>query len=110
MFMRVAFVSSALILLSVNSAFGLSLEEGKKNGIIGETASGYLEAVEGEADEEAEKLVEDVNSKRRKAYQKIAEKHGSPIEAVEQIGGREAIDHAPPGTYVKTPAKSWRRK
>lgn len=96
------------ILLTATSASALTLSEGKKRGLVGETASGYLAPVV--SGTEAKQLVQEINAKRKQAYQQIAQKNGSALEAVEQIGGKEAIEKAEPGTFVQLPSGEWRKK
>lgn len=93
---------------TLHPASALSLEEGKKKGLVGETASGYLAPVTDSP--EVTQLTGDVNAKRKQAYRKIAEKHGSPLEVVEQIGGKEAIENSPSGTLVKSATGKWQKK
>jgi uncharacterized protein len=100
---------AAAFLLSAGPAFGLSLEEAKKDGLVGETPSGYLEPVQ-QRDGDVGKLVQEINSKRRDAYRRIAERNGTELSAVEQIGGKEAIEKAARGVYVKLPSGEWKRK
>jgi uncharacterized protein YdbL (DUF1318 family) len=51
------------------------LREAKGSGTIGETAGGYVEAVEGKSlDEKLKKAVDEENADRRELYKIIAEK------------------------------------
>lgn len=88
--------------------FALSLEDAKQRGLVGETPSGYLEAIAPSA--EAQQLVNEINQKRTEAYKAIAAKNGAAIAAVAQIAGKEAIENAPTGTFVKVPGGGWTRK
>ncbi len=101
-------VALALTFLTSSSAFALSLEDAKQRGLVGETPSGYLEAVAPSA--EAQQLVNEINQKRTEAYKAIAAKNGAGVDAVAQIAGKEAIEKAPSGTYVKLPGGNWTRK
>ena len=97
-----------VLLLSVAPAFALSLEEAKQRGLVGETPSGYLEAVAPSS--EAQQLVSEINAKRTAAYKAIAAKNGAGVEAVAQIAGKEAIEKAAAGTFIKLPGGGWTRK
>ena len=89
-------------------AHALSLEEGKKSGAVGEKRSGYLAVVHESAD--AQKLVTEVNARRRAAYVAIAEKNNSDLTTVEQLGAKEAIQNSPAGTYVEAGDGKWVQK
>lgn len=97
------------LLLSANPAFALSLEEAKASGKVGETPSGYLEAVEGSPSADVLAVVADINAKRKAEYQKIAGKNGASITVTEQLAGKKAIENTPSGRYVKVQGK-WVKK
>lgn len=101
-------VQCLVLFLAASPAWALSLEEAKQRGLVGETPSGYLEAVAPSS--EAQQLVVEINAKRTEAYKAIAAKNGAGVEAVAQIAGKEAIEKAPAGTFVKLPGGSWTRK
>ncbi len=105
-----AAVAVALLLAPSLPAWALSLAEAKAKGWVGERADGYLGLVDPNAPAAAKALVEEVNAKRRKAYEAIAEKNGVPVEAVAAIAGEKAIAKTPPGQYVMGPDGKWRRK
>ena len=90
------------------SAFGLSLEEAKTKGLVGEKASGYLGVVN-PGSPEAQALAADVNEKRRQAYQDIAARNKTPLQAVEALAGEKAIQNTKPGHFVEAPG-GWTRK
>jgi len=102
-------VSFALILL-VQTAYGLSLQEAKQQGLVGETARGYLEAVQASASKDVKGLISDVNSKRKAKYQQIAKKNGTALQAVETLAGKKAIDKTQAGGYVKRNSSKWEKK
>lgn len=60
------------------TAFAISLGEARKNGWVKELPTGYLEVV----DTKAQGLVDKVNQKRKKVYQKLAEENKTSIEKV----------------------------
>jgi uncharacterized protein YdbL (DUF1318 family) len=91
-----------------SSAFALSLDEAKANGLVGEKANGYLGAVNS-ANAEAQALIEDVNQKRRQAYEDIAKRNGTNIQAVQTLAGEKAIQNTKPGNFVEGPG-GWMKK
>jgi uncharacterized protein YdbL (DUF1318 family) len=88
--------------------FALSLEEAKTRGLIGEKANGYLGVVNS-ASPEAQSLTNEVNQKRRQAYQDIAARNRTPLDTVETLAGEKAIQNTKPGNFVEGPA-GWTRK
>jgi hypothetical protein len=99
----------ALPLLGLLSlpASALNLGQAKAQGLVGETTSGYLAAVK--PGPEVNDLVNDINAKRRAAYQNIARKNGQPLATVEKLAGEKAINSTPSGQYVNV-GGSWRKK
>jgi uncharacterized protein YdbL (DUF1318 family) len=97
----------ALLLISA-PAFALDLGQAKSQGLVGETASGYLGVVSGGGD--VQQLVNSVNAQRRAEYQSIAQRNGTSLQAVEALAGKKAIERTPPGQYVQLPSGQWVRK
>lgn len=104
---------AAMLLLAAaalpSSAFALELGEAKQRGLLGETPSGYLEAVKPPT-AEVQALMSEINAKRRAEYQRIAKENNTPLSAVEKLAAEKAIEKTPAGQYVKTPGGSWVRK
>ena len=104
-----AIVSTVLVLGgSAGMLWALSLEEAKLQGLVGEQTSGYLGVVKPEH-EAAQALVKEVNSKRRQAYEEIARRNGTPLQAVESLAGEKAIQNTKPGFVVEGPG-GWIKK
>jgi uncharacterized protein YdbL (DUF1318 family) len=89
---------SVLLLAVVLPASALDLAEAKSLGLVGETASGYIAAVQPSADVDA--LVQDINQRRKEQYMKIAERNGITLEAVEVRAGQKALQKTPAGEFV----------
>ncbi|MCF6435867.1 MULTISPECIES: YdbL family protein [Pseudoalteromonas] len=89
------------------SAWALSLDSAKNQGLVGETASGYLAAVSSNAQVQA--LIDDVNAKRKAKYQQLAKKNGISLSQVEALAGKKAIEKTAKGHYVKVNG-SWVKK
>jgi len=99
---------SLVLLLSVQNALAIDLQSAKKQGLVGETASGYLSAVK-PASADVKALMSDINAKRKHQYTSIAKRNGTSLSAIEQLAGKKAIEKSRPGSYVK-PAGSWLKK
>ena len=67
-------------------ASALDLAQAKSQGMVQETASGYLKVVK--QTEEVKNLVSKINAGRKAEYQKIAKKRGTSLTAVEQLAGQ----------------------
>lgn len=87
-------------------AFSLELDAAKAKGLVGEQPSGYLAAV-GTPTPEVTALINDINAKRKTAYQEIAQRNGTALDAVEQLAGKKAIEKTPAGQYVRLPSGEW---
>ena len=89
------------------AVFAIDLHDAKQQGLVGETETGYLEAVK--TSKEAIAVVEEINDQRREEYQRIASKNNIPIAAVEALAGKKAIEKTPAGQYVKING-NWTKK
>lgn len=90
------------------SAFALSLDEAKAKGLVGERPNGYLGSVNS-SNAEAQSLIEDVNRKRKQAYEEIAKRNRTDIRAVETLAGEKAIQNTAPGNFIEGPG-GWMKK
>lgn len=83
----------------------------KDEGVVGETAEGYLAAVKARPPEDVKSLVEEDNRARREMCREIAKRldKGSP----EEVAGAMAKDireHLPPGQYFKERNGDWQKR
>jgi len=92
--------SVILCLAAVAPAFAMSVEEAKTKGLVGEKANGYLGVVN-PSSQEAESLTNEVNKKRRQAYEDIAARNRTQLDAVEALAGEKAIQNTKPGITSK---------
>ncbi|WP_191603034.1 YdbL family protein [Marinomonas algicola] len=89
------------------SAWALSLDEAKNQGIVGEASSGYLGMVVQNAD--AKSLINEINMKRKAQYLKLAEKNGLTLSQVEALAAKKAIEKTQNGHYVESNGQ-WLKK
>ena len=96
----------AYVVLSgfASNGWALDLGDAKTQGLIGETPSGYLEAVVSPSSS-VSALINDINEKRKRHYQQIATKNGTPLEVVEKLAGETALKKTESGNYVKIGGK-----
>jgi uncharacterized protein YdbL (DUF1318 family) len=97
-----------LVAVAVAPAFPMSVEEAKTKGLVGEKPNGYLGVVN-PASQEAQSLANEVNQKRRQAYEEIAGRNRTQLETVEALAGEKAIQNTKPGHFVEGPG-GWIRK
>jgi len=100
--------SVILCLAAVAPAFAMSVEEAKTKGLVGEKANGYLGVVN-PSSQEVQSLTNEVNKKRRQAYEDIAARNRTQLDAVEALAGEKAIQNTKPGHFVEGPG-GWTRK
>ena len=98
---------SIFIFTRLQPAFALELQDAKAQGLVGETPSGYLEAVK--STPEADQLVKEINAKRKIHYQEIAKKNNTPLSTVEKMAGKKALEKTPAGQYIKAGGQ-WKKK
>ena len=96
------------LLLAAQPAFALDLQTAKDQGLVGETPSGYLEAVKSPSPE-VTALIDSINSQRKQKYKDIAARNNTSLEAVELLAGKKAIEKSGPGNFVKI-GGSWQQK
>lgn len=89
------------------SAFALTLNNAKSQGLVGETSTGYLALVKSNA--QAQALIKSVNAKRKAKYQQLAEKNKLSLSQVEALAGKKAVDKTSSGHFIKVNGK-WVKK
>ncbi|MDP1945960.1 MAG: YdbL family protein [Nitrospirota bacterium] len=80
--------------------FALTLDEAKSKGLVGEKSNGYVGLVS-PGSGEAQALANEVNQKRRQAYEEIAHRNGTSLNAVETLAGEKAVANTKPGNFVE---------
>lgn len=85
------------------------LRELKKNGVIGETAEGFVAFVKGET-AGAEEIVNEENADRRTLYALIAEKEQTTEQKVAERNARRNFRNAEPGDHLRDKDGRWSQK
>ena len=81
------------LLLICQPAFALDLNSARAQGLVRETASGYLAPVK--SSPEVQKLVNSINAERKQVYQQIAQRTNTQLNVVEQQAGKKLIGKNP---------------
>jgi len=92
------------------SASGIDLERAKGQGLVGEKADGYVGIVVPQTTSLVQALVNGVNAKRRAAYEEIAKKNATSVDAVALLAGAKLIERAAKGEWVTDADGVWRKK
>ena len=96
-------------LLAASPAAAISLDQARAQGLVGETARGYIAPVQS-ATPEVTQLVNQVNAGRRAEYQKVSQRNGLPVDQVEILAAQKLLGSLPRGTYVQGTDGRWTRK
>lgn len=97
-----------LVSVMAFSAWALSLNDAKQQGLVGEMPNGYLGVVVDNA--EAKSLVASVNKKRKSIYMNLARKNKITIQQVAALAGEKALAKTQPGHLVKNSSGQWVKK
>ncbi len=93
------------------AALADGLDDAKVAGLVGEKPDGYLGVVSASAGADIQRLVQDINLRRRDSYRAIAESTpGTTLADVEVLAGAKLISKTPSGQYVQNAAGAWVRK
>jgi uncharacterized protein len=119
--MKMNFAVLKLLAASLMLAFSLTvaapaamadaLDDAKAAGQVGEKLDGYLGVVSPGAGVEIQRLVQDINLRRRDRYRAIADQTpGSTLSDVQVLAGAKLISMTPAGQYVQNAAGTWVQK
>ena len=106
----------ALLLVVLAGFYGSNvlasaLDDAKDQGLVGELATGYIGLVDpASADASLRALVDEINTKRRAEYQRIAKENGISLADVEKLAAAKAFQKTRPGNYLKPAGSGWVKK
>lgn len=107
-----AMFAAALIAASgaAAPALALDLDQARAAGQIGERPDGLVGPVAPGANAEVTALVETINKARLEAYRALAQKEGTPLDAVQAVAGERQLQTAARnGWYVMDAGGRWRK-
>jgi hypothetical protein len=81
----------------------------RSQGKVGEQPDGYLGIV-GAADPTLQRVVDDINIKRRAVYAEKARENNATLEAYALTAGCQAIARTTPGEKYRAPDGSWQTR
>ncbi len=98
-----------MIALSITfSAWAVSLDQAKQQGLVGEMANGYLGVVI--SSPEVNSLIKSVNDKRKSLYLNLARKNNLTMKQVTALAGEKAIARTRSGHLIKMASGGWIKK
>lgn len=94
-----------------SAAFAMDIDGAKAQGLIGEQQNGYIGVVTTSPSADVQKLVADINARRRAAYQDVAaQTAGAKLSDVEKLAAAKLIARAPSGQVVQDANGKWVKK
>lgn len=102
-----ALLALVFLAFTAGTVAAAPLEDAKQAGLVGEQSDGYLGVVSSDAPPTVQRMVDDINLKRREEYRAIANKNGTSLEAVEALVGQKLVNRAGRGEYVRLPSGQW---
>jgi uncharacterized protein YdbL (DUF1318 family) len=114
--MRNAMIAGIAALAAIGLVAGPALAQrdpayaaAREAGKVGEQPDGYLGIV-GAADPALQRLVDDINIKRRAVYAEKAKENNATLEAYALTAGCQAIARTTPGEKYRAPDGSWQTR
>jgi len=111
--MRTAMIAAGTTLVALGLVVAPALAQrdpayaaARAEGKVGEQADGYLGIV-GPADPVLQRLVDDINIKRRAVYAEKAKENNATLEAYALTAGCQAVLRTVPGEKYRAPDGTW---
>jgi uncharacterized protein YdbL (DUF1318 family) len=102
-------MSLGIAVLSITfSAWAVTLDQAKQQGLVGEMSNGYLGVVVPSS--EVKILVDDVNKKRKNIYINLARKNNITMQQITALAGEKSLSKTQPGHYIKRASGEWTKK
>ncbi len=99
-----------LMLFAVQSAWAIDIHAAKDQGLVGESTTGYLAAVQSPASTEVNALIAEVNKKRKEQFEKTAQKTGTTLVQVQNRFYELAVQKTHAGHYYQASGGKWVKK
>lgn len=108
---RAAAVAAFLMAGAAGPALALDLDQARAAGQVGERPDGLVGAVSPTPGAEVQALVDSINRARMDAYRGLAQKEGTPLEAVQAVAGERQVQTAARnGWYVMDAGGRWQKR
>lgn len=96
--------------LFLQTAWAIDIGTAKAQGLVGESNSGYLAAVQTPASADVNALIAEVNAKRKAEFEATAKKTGATVEQVAYRFYELAVQKTAAGLYYQDAAGAWKKK
>ena len=96
--------------LFLQTAWAIDLGTAKAQGLVGESNSGYLAAVNSPASADVNALIAEVNAKRRAEFEATSQKTGATVAQVAFRFYELAVQRTAAGHYYQDTAGDWKKK
>jgi uncharacterized protein YdbL (DUF1318 family) len=103
-------LTAILLVLSMQTAFAIGLQDAKSQGLVGEARTGYIAAVQQPASAEVNQLIASVNAKRKEQFERTAEKTNTTLLQVSNRFYELAVQKTAPGHYYQDANGRWKKK
>jgi len=103
-------LATIIMFLAVQNAWAIDIHDAKDQGLVGESRSGYLAAVNSSPSAEVNSLIADVNKKRRTQFEKTAQKTSATVAQVANRFYELAVQKTESGHYYQASGGKWVRK
>jgi len=107
----------ALTLSSLTAAPALAqsgskavVDQAIRDGLVGETAAGYLELVNGNASSAVVNAMREINIGRKSVYTRLARQQNVAVEVVAALTGEKQLAKAPRGSKIMGADGRWTTK
>lgn len=106
------FSLAAFVLTMSFSAWAVTLEQAKQQGLVGEMSNGYLGVVltNTNSNTDVASLVASVNKKRKTIYLALARKNNLTMQQVTVLAGEKTIKKTLSGHLIKNALGQWVKK
>ena len=103
-------VATLLLVLALQNAWAIDIDDAKSQGLVGEATNGYLAAVKSPASTEVKALISEVNAKRTAQFEKAAAKTGASVEQVQYRFYELAVQRTKSGNFYQDQNGNWKKK
>ena len=98
------------MLFAVQSAWAIDIHAAKDQGLVGESTTGYLAAVQAPASSDVNALIAEVNKKRKEQFEATAQKTGTTVAQVRNRFYELAVQKTHAGHYYQDSGGKWVKK
>ena len=99
-----------VLLLAVSAAWAIDIRDAKEQGLVGESNTGYLAAVQQPASAEVRQLISSVNARRKAQFERTARNTNTTMAQVSNRFYELAVQRTKPGHYYQDRSGRWVRK